>query len=51
MNDQDGERWRILCEQAANEKDPAKLLALVQEINRILEAKAGHQEPPLSKAG
>jgi hypothetical protein len=31
------ERWRILCEQAAREQDPAKLLELVQQINRLLE--------------
>ena len=28
-----------LCEQASTEQDPEKLLALVQEINRLLEAK------------
>ena len=33
------ERWEILCEQAAIEMDPDKLLRLVQEINRLLEEK------------
>jgi hypothetical protein len=33
------ERWMTLCEQAANEKDPAKLLKLVEEINRLLSEK------------
>jgi hypothetical protein len=33
------ERWMELCEQAANEQDPQKLLALVREINDMLEAK------------
>ena len=33
------ERWMQLCEQAAIEQDPEKLLALVREINDILEAK------------
>jgi hypothetical protein len=33
------ERWRDFCKQAENEKDPAKLLALVQEIDRLLEAR------------
>ena len=33
------ERWMQLCERAANEKDPAKVLELVQEINRLLEEK------------
>lgn len=37
---QDAEqRWRKLCEQAAKELDPEKLLQLVKEINAILEAK------------
>jgi hypothetical protein len=31
------ERWRELCEQAANEYDPQKLHELVIEINRLLE--------------
>jgi hypothetical protein len=33
------ERWMDLCELAAKEQDPAKLMALVAEINRILESK------------
>jgi len=33
------ERWVQLCEQAANEQDPEKLMELVAEINRLLEAK------------
>jgi hypothetical protein len=33
------ERWFHLCEQAADEQDPDKLLALVQEISDILEHK------------
>jgi hypothetical protein len=33
------ERWMELCELAVKEQDPAKLMALVAEINRILEAK------------
>src|SRR5258708_24132566 len=35
----ENERWRNLCTSAAKEQDPAKLLALVQEITRILEQK------------
>jgi hypothetical protein len=31
-----GERWKQLCEQAAVEQDPDKLIALTQEINRLL---------------
>jgi len=33
------ERWMKLCEQAANEQDPGKLMELVTEINRLLEEK------------
>jgi len=33
------EEWMELCEQASTEQNPEKLLALVQEINRLLEAK------------
>ncbi|MGC1630043.1 MAG: hypothetical protein WA735_24530 [Candidatus Acidiferrales bacterium] len=33
------ERWEELCEQAANEQDPAKMLEIVAEINRLLGAK------------
>ncbi len=33
------ERWLSLCEQAASEQDPERLMELVIEINRLLEAK------------
>jgi hypothetical protein len=33
------ERWQELCEQAANEQDAAKMLQIVEEINRLLAAK------------
>jgi hypothetical protein len=39
MRGKDRERWEVLCELAANEQNPKKLLELVQEINRLLEAK------------
>jgi hypothetical protein len=39
MQGETGERWRKLCEQAAIEQDPQKLLQLTEEINRLLEAK------------
>ncbi len=39
MKDKAKERWMELCEQAANEQDPAKLLELVKEINHLLDAK------------
>ena len=33
------ERWQELCERAANEQDPAKMLVTVEEINRLLAVK------------
>ena len=33
------EKWMELCELAANEQDANKLLALLTEINRLLESK------------
>jgi hypothetical protein len=33
------EHWTHLCEQAASEQDPEKLMQLVVEINRLLEEK------------
>jgi hypothetical protein len=40
------ERWRTLCELAAKEQDPAKLLELVTEINRLLDKKKDHAGEP-----
>jgi hypothetical protein len=39
MRGKEKERWQELSELAANEQDPKKLLELVQEINRLMEAK------------
>jgi hypothetical protein len=39
MQGETGERWKKLCEQAAVEQDPEKLLQLTEEINRLLEVK------------
>ena len=39
MKGQTAERWWTLCEQAAMERDPVKLLELATEINRLLEEK------------
>ena len=33
------ESWIELCELAAREKDPTKLMALIGEIDRLLESK------------
>jgi hypothetical protein len=37
--DGDGELWVELAEQASEEQDPEKLMELVAEIDRLLEAK------------
>lgn len=34
-----GETWISLCERAAVERDPKKLLKLVSEINRLFDAR------------
>lgn len=39
MQGEQKERWMQLCALAAVEQDPAKLIALVKEINRLLEEK------------
>jgi hypothetical protein len=38
------ERWIELCKQAAVEQDSEKLVALIQEINRLLEEKQARLE-------
>jgi hypothetical protein len=38
MQNQMKERWLLLCEQAATEQDPKKLMALIEEVNRLLES-------------
>jgi hypothetical protein len=39
MQGENAERWRMLCERAATEQDPVRLMELVREINRLLEEK------------
>jgi len=39
MQGKTGERWKQLCEQAAVEQDPERLLTLIAEINRLLQEK------------
>jgi hypothetical protein len=39
MKGETGERWRALCELAAEEQDPQRLMELVEQINRMLEEK------------
>ena len=33
------ERWQWLCEQIAVERDPKRFMALVNELNKLLEEK------------
>jgi hypothetical protein len=45
------EQWKQLCELAAIEQDPKRLIALVREINRLLEEKEQrlkHSQQPTS---
>jgi hypothetical protein len=49
----DKARWMELCEQAAVEQDPQKLMELVEEINRLLlekEKRVGIVLPPRSES-
>lgn len=44
MQGQTKEHWRKLCEQAAEEQDPKRLMELVYEINRLLGEKEARLE-------
>jgi hypothetical protein len=39
MHGETREHWQELCEQAAVEQDPKRLLELTREINRLLQEK------------
>ena len=48
MKDTNGqEDWLVLCELAAKEKDPKKLLDLITKINQALEEFHHKPSPPL----
>jgi hypothetical protein len=40
--DKNKERWQELCELAAKEQDPEKLMELIREIDRLLAIKLNH---------
>jgi len=40
------EHWKELCRQASVEKDPARLSTLIQEINRLFDARESEDIPP-----
>jgi len=44
MKGETGERWKILCAQAAEEQDSEKLLELVKQINKASGRKRGAAE-------
>jgi hypothetical protein len=44
MHGENRERWRKLREQAKKEKDPPRLMELIDEINRLLELKESLQQ-------
>ena len=46
MQGQTGERWRKLCEQAAVEQDPHRLLELASEITKLLDEKEERLKRP-----
>lgn len=39
MKEEQKEQWMRLCEEAAQEQNPERLMALVEEINRLLDKK------------
>jgi hypothetical protein len=45
MEEQSRVSWRALCEQAAKEQDPERLMALVREISRLLDEQSKQQLP------
>lgn len=45
------ERWMQLCAQAATEEDPSRLMALVDEINDLLEQKERRLRILLARSG
>ena len=44
--EQNKEGWKVLCEQAAAERDPKRLLELTREINDLLLGKKCRLERP-----
>jgi hypothetical protein len=48
---ENNERWKLLCEMAAQEQDPQKLLELTRKINDLLLGKQRRIERPDDKQG
>jgi hypothetical protein len=49
MQGEKKEHWMSLCEKAAQEQDPEKLMLLVREITRLLDEKQERLNKPESK--
>lgn len=45
MADQTKQPWQALCEEAAKEKDPERLMSLVKEISRLLDDQLNQKAP------
>jgi len=50
VKDQSKERWEILCEQAANEQNPQRLMVLVAEITQLLDHKRNRIQQQMFRA-
>ncbi len=50
MKGQTKERWEILCEQAANEQNPQRLMVLVAEITQLLDQKRNRIQQQMFRA-
>jgi hypothetical protein len=51
LGDKEKEEWLRLCQQAVNEQDPDKQMALVAEIDRLLDAKLQHPRTKSTPTG
>jgi len=51
MQDETKERWQVLCERAALEKNPAKFLDLIRELNEILEERDRQEKRSHNSSG
>ena len=49
--DENEDKWKELCAQAATEQDPDKLLELIAQINQLLEARERRLQgsPPVTE--
>jgi len=50
VKDQNNNRWMDLCRQASLESNPAKLLKLVEEINKLLEEREADRSRKIKAA-